>query len=312
MNDIKIILLCSSRFALPALKELAFFRMLAVIAIPRHCEEMVENVTVVLTGCSIPLIQLDKEIFADQIREAIEKYQVTMGLVMTFSYKIPSSVYNLAPKGFYNVHPGPLPQYRGADPIFHQLKNKEKHAGVTIHKLDEKIDTGPVVLCELLKIEPADTYGFLTTKLANLAARLTGTLIKLVSFEVTVPSKSQDETKARYFKKQQAKDITIDWQTMDADSIIALMNACNPWNKGAVTKMNNHVIRLLEAEKFQGDSSPYQGPGYIIELQEKGMIVSTIHDEAIIVRIVYTEEGFLGAPHLGKLGMIPGNLFGLI
>lgn len=312
MSDIKIILLCSTRFALPALREMAFFKLLAAVAIPRHCDEMIQNVDIVLTGTDIPVVELDKETFAHRLREAIEENEINTGLIMTFPYKIPLSIYDLPAKGFYNVHPGPLPQYRGADPVFQQLKNKEKHAGVTIHKLNEGINTGPVVISEMLKIEAWDTYGLLTTKLANLAAKLTGILIRLVSFDISIPSRPQDETKARYFKKQQAEDIMIDWQTMDADSIIALINACNPWNKGAVTKMNNQVIRLLDAEKITENPSLYKEPGYIIALEKNGMIVSTIHDQAIIVRILYAEEGFLGVSHFDRLGVSPGNRFEII
>lgn len=309
MSNIKIILLCSTKFALPALRELAFSNMLAAVAIPRHCDEMIENVDVVLTGTGIPVVELDKETFADRLREAIEENEINLGLVMTFPYKIPSSVYNLPVKGFYNFQPGPLPQYRGSDPVFQQLKNKEKHAGVTVHQLDEGINTGPLVMNEMLKIDPSDTYGMLTTKLSDLAAKLTGILIKLVSFEVSVSSRPQDETKAKYFKRQQAEDIIINWQTMDADSIIALINACNPWNKGAVTKINNQVIRLLDAEKLPVNSFPQKEPGYILAIEENGITISTIHNEAIIVRIIYTDKGFLRAYRLGQSDVATGHRF---
>lgn len=309
MSEIKIILLCSTRFALPALSELAFFKMLAAVAIPRTYDEMIENIGFVLTGTNIPVIELEKETFADQLRQAIEENGVNLGLVMTFPYKIPSSVYDVPSKGFYNIHPGPLPQYRGADPVFQQLRNKEKLAGVTMHKLDAGFDTGPVVMGEMLKIDPADTYGLLTTKLAMLGARLTGTLIKLLSLELAIASRPQDETKATYYKRQKADDIVINWQTMDASTVIALIHACNPWNKGAVTKINNRVIRLLEAEKLEGNSFSQKEPGHILSIHENGVTVSTIQDGAILVRMVYADEGFLLAGRLGQLGVRTGNRF---
>lgn len=309
MNNIKILLLCSTRFALPALREFVFFNMLAAVAIPRYCDEMTEQVNAVLTGTNIPVILLDKETFAEQIREAVEEHGISLGLVMTFPYKLPSSVFNLPMKGFFNIHPGPLPQYRGADPVFQQLKHKEKQAGVTVHKLDEGFDTGPLVMCEMLNIDPLDTYGLLTTKLANLAARLCGTLIKLLSLDFDIASKPQDATKARYFKRQQAADIVINWQTMDADSVIALIKACNPWNKGAVTKINNQVIRLLDAEKLPFNSYLIKEPGYILDIDEKGITVSTIQEEALLIRIMYTEEGFLPAFVSGRLGIRAGHRF---
>jgi methionyl-tRNA formyltransferase len=228
---------------------------------------------------------------------------------MTFPYKIPSSVYNLPAKGFYNFHPGPLPQYRGTDPIFQQLIHKEKQAGVTVHKLDEGFDTGPLVMSEMLKIDPLDTYGMLTTKLAYLAAKLTGTLIKLLSLELAITSRPQDESKARYFKRQRAAAIMINWQTMDADSVIALIKACNPWNKGAVAKINNQVIRLLDAEKLPENLFLNKEPGFILAIEEKGITVSTLHEGAILVRIIYAAEGFLPAHYLGRLGVAPGSRF---
>lgn len=309
MKDLKIILLCSSRFAMPALKELAFFQLLAAVAIPTHCDEMIEHVEAVLTGSGIPIIKLGKTNYSDLLCEAITTYQVNMGLVMTFSFKIPAAVYQLPTKGFFNVHPGPLPQYRGADPVFQQIKNQEKFAGVTIHKLDDGIDTGPVVICEKLKIDTTDTYGLLTTKLSNLAARLTGILIKLSGFGLAIPSRVQDESHASYFKRQQAKDIMINWHAMDADAIIALMNACNPWNKGAVAKMNNQVIRLLVAEKLSADTTNYKEPGKIISLTENGLVIATLNQEAIAVKVLYTEEGFFTSEKMMALGIAAGQQF---
>jgi methionyl-tRNA formyltransferase len=273
---------------------------------------LIENIDGLLTGTGIPVIELDKETFTDRLCEAIQENEVNLGLVMTFPYKIPSSVYDLPLNGFYNIHPGPLPQYRGADPVFQQIINREKLAGVTIHKLDGGIDTGPLVISEMLKMDPSDTYGLLTTKLSKLAAKLTGTLTKLLSLDLAIASKRQDETKARYFKRQEAVDIVINWQTMDVDSIIALINACNPWNKGAVTKINNQVVRFLVAEKLPSHSFIQKEPGYLLAIEEKGITVSTMHETAILVSILFAEEGFLPAHCLSRLGIEPGNMFEIV
>ena len=312
MNELKIILLCSNRFALPAMQQLFFFNQLKAVAIPAHCEEMIEQTQEALKNTGIPVLILAKEKFAQQLENTIKQSQINLGLIMTFSYKISASVYSLPGKGFYNVHPGLLPEYRGVDPIFQQIKNQEKFAGVNIHQLDEGIDTGPIVMKERIPLDITDTHGMLTTKLSHLAAAQIGVLVKMVDLDVNIHSKQQDELNARYFERQTEADITVDWEEMDASSIIALINACNPWNKGAVTKINNRVIRLLEAETLSANSSLYKEPGYIISLEENGMIVSTLHNQAIIVRTVYTEEGFLIASRLDRLGLARGNRFEII
>jgi methionyl-tRNA formyltransferase len=312
MDGIKILLLCSTRFALPALRELAFYNMLAAVAIPVTSDELIEHTEGILAGTGITIIKLNNETFAEQLRKTIKQHEINLGLVMTFPYKIPPSVYNMPSKGFYNIHPGPLPQYRGTDPVFQQLINKEKQAAVTIHKLDKGFDTGELVISEMIKIDTLDTYGMLTTKLAHLAARLTGTLIKLSGLNMGIASRPQDETKAHYFKRQQAADIVIKWLTMDADGIIALIKACNPWNKGAVAKINNQVVRLLDAEALPEHSFLNKEPGYVLSIEENGITVSTIQNGAILVKIIYAEEGFLPARYLARLGVATGNRFEII
>lgn len=310
MRPIKILFFCSSRLALPALQELAFFNLVAAVIIPGHCDEMIENTRFILTDTDIPVLSVDKSSYIKQVKEIIENYHPTLGLIITFSYLIPSSVYHLLPDGFYNVHPGPLPAYRGADPVFQQIKNREKQAGVTIHKLAEGFDNGPVVIKEMIRLELTDTYGMLTTKLAQVAARLTMVLFKLISYEVSVPSKTQDESKAIYYKRQQAKDVSINWELMDADNVIALINACNPWNKGASTKINNKIIRFLEAVQLTGEVADNNVlPGTIIAFDDKGMIVSTIYNQLIRVCIIHADEGFLNAKRLNEIGVLTGNRF---
>ena len=278
--------------------------MLAAVIIPRHCDEMIEATQYILSGKEIPVIVVDKTSYVNEVKQSIERYDVTTGLIITFSFRIPSSVYSLTPKGFYNVHPGPLPQYRGSDPIFQQIKNKEKQAGVTMHKLSDQFDAGPIVMKEMIRLEVTDTYGILTTRLSQVAARLSMVLVKLISFDIAIPSKAQDELKAVYYKRQAAGDVTINWQLMDSDSIIALINACNPWNKGASTKIHNKIIRFLEAEYVTGSISDInKTPGTIISFDDKGMIVSTLNNRLIRVRIIYVDEGFVSAMRLVELGV---------
>jgi methionyl-tRNA formyltransferase len=309
MNEIKVILLCSSRFAIPTLRQLFFFNQLGVVAIPAHCEEMIEQTREVLKGSPIPIIVLNKAGFAEQLTTAIEEYGINTGLILTFSYIIPPSVYQSPSLGFFNVHPALLPAYRGADPVFQQIKNRERNTGVTIHKVEEAPDTGAIVIQEMIPLESDDTYGMLTEKLSQLSAKLVSVVIKLAGYGFSVPAKLQDESKASYFKRQGASDISIDWDVMDAGSIIALINACNPWNKGAVTRINNKIIRLLEAEETEHSEDMQVPGGVILSIDEDGMVISSTGGEAIKVGIVFMDEGFFNSSRLKQFGMITGMQF---
>ena len=209
----------------------------------------------------------------------------------------------------FNIHPDPLPGYRGPDPVFWQIKNREPHASIAIHKVDDDFNTGSLVLSDKIRLNATDTHGCLTTKRAELAARLTGVLIKMAGFGIAIPLQPQDETKAIYYKKQSAADITINWQTMDAETIIGLANACNPWNKGAVTKLNNRTLRILVAEKHLNLSGTGKTPGSISVLEDKSIIVSTLHNETQKLQFVYVDEGFLNASRLVEMGLVSGSCF---
>jgi methionyl-tRNA formyltransferase len=308
-NDIRVVLLCSSRFAFPVMQELVFFKQLALVAVPRNRVEMVENVQALLKGTGIPILELDKKSFARELTRAMKQHNVNLGLMMTFGYLIPPAVYNLPEKGFLNIHPGPLPAYRGADPVFMQICNREEYAGVSIHKLDDAYDTGPLVLTQMIKTEQTDTYGILTSKLAQLAAGMVRTLLKLVAYELKIPSKPQ-EGKAVYYAKQGPKEITINWKEMEAGAILALINACNPWNKGAVTKFNNRILRIVDAERYPNHNMDAGiDPGTVNVLPGKSILVSTINNETIKLNIVYLDEGFLNASRLIEIGLKTGSCF---
>ncbi len=311
MSEPRVIVVCNHRFALPALQQLVFFKQLVAVAIPAECKEMIEHTKTILTGASVPIVVLPPKTWIRKVTEAINIHAVDTGLVLSFNYKIPSSVYQLPVNGFYNVHPGLLPAYRGPDPVFQQIRNKEKNAGVTIQKMDDDFNTGPVVVSEQIKLEPDYTHGILSEKLSYTAAKLTGTLLKLLSFDIAIPSRPQDEAKARYYQQQKDTDVSINWQVMDAATIIALINAGNPWNKGAITKLNNKIIRVMEATCIE-DPLFVQLPGTIIAIDERGLVVAALNNQAVCVQVIYIDEGFLLAKRLKQFGVLPGAKFSLV
>lgn len=311
MSEPRVLILCGGRFAWPAIQQLAFLKQLAAVAVADNDKEIVDITKMILTGTGIPVLAVSQKTFLKKITEAIKIHTIDTGLMLSFPYKLPAALYQLPVKGFYNVHPGMLPAYRGPDPVFQQIRNKEKYAGVTIHKVDDDFNTGPVVVSEKIKLGPDDTHGILSEKLAYTATRLTDTLLKLLGFDIAIPSRPQDESKARYYQKQTDRDVCINWQVMDAATIVALINAGNPWNKGAITKLNHKLIRLLEATFIKTTSAPPL-PGTIITNDEAGLVIAALNSMAVCVQIIYTDEGFLQARRLTGFGALPGARFGLV
>lgn len=98
---------------------------------------------------------------------------INADLFVVVAFRIlPNSVYSLPRYGTFNLHGSILPKYRGAAPIQWALINGEEETGVTTFFLEEKVDTGKMIFCEKIPIEPEDNFGTLHDKLSLLGAEV--------------------------------------------------------------------------------------------------------------------------------------------
>ncbi len=310
MNAVKALILCNNPIAILGIKEFLFYGKVGAIGIPKRNKEMAEILGQLLAETGIPLLLLDKKVYKKQLAEAIEVYKITVGLMMTFPFVITNEILAMPAKGFINFHYGLLPQCRGPHPILWHLINNDKEAGVTVHKVDAGIDTGDIILQEKIPVDITDTYGTMQGKLAYLAAKLAANLLKILSYGSIIPSIKQDETKAKYYEMAKASDLTINWAEMNAEKIIRLVNACNPWNKGAGATIKNWFIGITEAEMAGDCDDTNQKPGTIIACNKaEGLLVKTIDNKKLMITIVYLQEGFFSGWKLAGFGIAKGDCF---
>lgn len=112
---------------------------------------------------------------------------------------IRKSIFTIPPKGTLNLHQGEVSKYRGAPPGFWELWNDEKQAGVTIHFVDEGIDTGDVVLQKIIPIFEYDTLGTLQAKLSEISLTLYPLAVKKIANENYKRIKQIQHGKQYYF-----------------------------------------------------------------------------------------------------------------
>jgi methionyl-tRNA formyltransferase len=310
MTDVKALILCNNPIAIPGIKEFLFYGNVAAIGIPKRNKEMQHILQQLLEGTNVPLFYLTKQDYKAELTKAIEAHPATVGLLMTFPFIIAPEILQLPAKGFINFHYGLLPQCRGPQPILRHLLNNDKEAGITIHKVDDGIDTGEIIVQEKVSIENNDTYGTLQSKLAFLAAKQAANLLKILSFGTVIPGIQQDESKAAYYQMPAAKELTINWSTMTAAEIVRLANACNPWNKGAGTTIEGWLIGITEAEIIGDCLTEELAPGTIIHCNSSdGLVVKTTDNKLLSINIVYTNEGFFSGKRLESFGIKAGMLF---
>lgn len=276
--------------------------------IPGNNKDVIADVQTILKDTGIPLLSVQKKTFAVHMQKLLQETKAQAGLVMTFPFKLEPLIYSAPQRGFFNFHYGLLPQYRGPEPIFAQIKNSESMAGITVHLINNTIDAGPVVMEEKIRIEPDETYGMLQSKLAYVGARMAGNLMKTLHFSTAIPSRAQDESKAVYYQRPGLNDVLINWKEMSSTAIKALVNACNPWNKGAGARINNLMIGLLEVEITKEETTENLVPGTIVSLNSGGLYIAT-KDRMLRVTVIYCPEGFISGHRLSKFGIKEGDRF---
>ncbi|HKZ34494.1 MAG TPA: methionyl-tRNA formyltransferase [Patescibacteria group bacterium] len=142
--------------------------------------------------------------------DSIQSLRPDLCVVAAYGKIIPKASLTLPKYGCLNVHASLLPKYRGASPIQHAILSGEKKTGITIMKINEKLDQGPILTQGELPIEDTDTTETLSLKLADLGAKL---LIKALPLYLNgaLKPKPQKDTEATYCSMVTHTDAKIDW-----------------------------------------------------------------------------------------------------
>ncbi|MBI5816637.1 MAG: hypothetical protein HZB29_13625 [Nitrospinae bacterium] len=137
-----------------------------------------------------------------------------LGVICSYSRILWRDLIQAFPMGVVNLHGGKLPEYRGANVLQWAMINGEKETAVTLHYVDEGIDTGPVIAERKVSIEDCDTALTLREKLAGAGEALLAEWIPRLAAS-RVPAKTQDESRARAWPRRKPEDGLIDWSWPD-------------------------------------------------------------------------------------------------
>lgn len=229
--------------------------------------------------------------------------------VFGFPWRLPNQLLSMPHKGFYNFHFGLFPKYKGGDPVFWQIKNRESKAGLVIHKMTEEVDGGPIVWREEVPLFPGETHGLYCTRMGTVTVNV---LDKFLTQEETYTEQvdANNEQYAAYLKKPTATELTINWANQTADEIEALVNAANPMYGGAATALRGMDIKLLEVAPTDLKDAPESAPGTIMYADTLyGLIVACKGGQFLKINIASTREGFLSGGKLFNLGVKAGERF---
>ncbi|MFL9484910.1 methionyl-tRNA formyltransferase [Chitinophagaceae bacterium LWZ2-11] len=307
----KTILLCNSdRLPIPAVVSLHNTGQLKAIGIPEKAKHVLIPVFVNMGIEPKNIYTFNKQNIEATLPKLVDEYNAEVIFVMTFPWKLPTSVLTYPPKGCINFHFGLLPKYKGADPIFWQLKNVEQAGGIAIHTMTDEIDAGPILLQQTLPVIRGETYGIHCKRLSTLVPDLLQEVYKKLREEDQPAPSDKQGAPASYYKAPEETDLTINWQHQSANEIQYLVNAANPRYGGAITSIHQNYIRFLEVMPADLNTTSESNPGMIVYADALyGLVIQCINKEFLKLNVAQLNEGFFSGSKLFHLGFKVGDIF---
>ena len=190
--------------------------------------------------------------------EFLKKINFSLGIVVAYGQIIPKDILNLGKNGFINLHASKLPQYRGSSPIQRSIMNLDKETGISVMKINEKLDAGDVSDIFKINILENENAQSLNERLSIMAGEKIFNIIENI-FDGNTIYKEQDHENATYTKKIIKSEGKINWNH-DAKKIIGQINGLFPF-PGAWFLFNGERYKVLKA-LLSGSSGK---PGYVLD-----------------------------------------------
>ncbi len=251
----------SPDYAVPALEMLhAQFNLTAVVTQPdqpvgRGKRIQPPPVKTAAEALKIPVYQPAK-IKSPAFMELLQKLAPDVIVVAAYGKILPKGVLAYPRLGCLNVHASLLPRWRGASPIQNAILNGDKKTGVTIMKMDEGVDTGPVFKMQEITINSNDTAGTLSSKLAEAGAKLLAEVLPQY-LEGKIDAYAQPEDGVTYASLLKKEDGQLDF-SQEAAYLERQVRAFNPWPI-CYFQWKNQPLRVLRAEETAQKSSSFGG-----------------------------------------------------
>ena len=226
-------------------------------------------------------------------------------VVAAYGLILPSAVLDLFPAGCINIHASLLPRWRGAAPIQRAILAGDRETGISIMRMEEGLDTGPVYLTRTIPILPDDSAGSLHDRLAGLGARCIVQALPQIADGTLAPA-PQSSDGITYAHKITKPEAAIDWQR-DSLEVDRQVRAFNPF-PGAFSLLRNEPVKIWRGfASARGQGAPGEilgcGPDGIDVACGKGMLKITELQKAGGRRLTAAE-------FLRGLSPVPGERFG--
>jgi methionyl-tRNA formyltransferase len=261
----RIVFMGSPEFALPTLAALAAqFQVVGVITQPDRPagrgRQMTPPPVKLLAGqLDLPVIQPER-LKEPTAMQQLQSWTPDVIVVAAFGQILRPAVLDMPRFGCLNVHASLLPRWRGAAPVQAAILNGDGDTGITIMRMDPGVDTGPVLSQRALPINPDDTGGSLSRRLADLGAEL---LLETLPAWIkgSLQPQRQDDAAATYAPMLKKEDGRLDF-SRSADWLARQVRAYHPW-PGTFILWDGQPLKVLKAHAIDDPTGAAKSSGQV-------------------------------------------------
>ena len=244
-------------------------------------------------------VHLPKKIDEKEI-DLLTKIAPDIIIVAAYGLYLPPKIIDLPKFGCLNIHPSLLPKYRGPSPVISTILSDEKATGVSIIKINNKLDAGPMLKSQIVNRICNETAYDLTKRLFSIGSEL---LIDIIPrwIKNEISPISQKESDATFTKKITKSDGEIKWNLSSKEIYLKTL-AYNPWPK-TYSWWNGKRIILTKMELTSTKENNNVAPGTIIRTSSNKIAISTATTDLLLSTIllegkreISVQEFVLGHP----------------
>jgi methionyl-tRNA formyltransferase len=263
----------SSNFSVPILKSIARHTICVVTkkARPKGRGYSLDDNEVKKTAeeLDIPLIEINS--FKDDIVKTLPDYRSDLFVVASFGLIVPKWVLDIPAVGPINVHPSLLPLYRGPSPIQWAILSGDEMTGITLIRMNEKMDEGDVIYQEQIMIGKGESFINLSERLSTRVAGILPDVFDYIEIQGMMKGTAQRHATATYTPIITKEMGMIDWRK-SAVEIDRQVRAFVSWPT-AHTLLDGKMMKIFEA--VVEENLEAVNPGKIMKVTREGMLVDT-------------------------------------
>ena len=276
-GPIKIVIAGASAFSVPTVKRLnnLDYQIVAVMTQPdraagRGLKQTKNPVKQFAEKVGLTLLDFES-LDRENVFATIKNLSPDLLITIAYAGLIPQKILDIPHCESINVHPSLLPLWRGASPIQSSILNGDTKTGISLIRMTSELDAGPVFAVAETFIDPEENALALSSRLANMSARLiTDNIVEIVNKSL-LPNE-QKHQKATYAPKLTKQDAIINW-TRPAPEILKKIKAFNPWPI-AHSMLEQKNFRIWDA-KLSKQTNDTSKPGSIIKTSSNEILVTT-------------------------------------